>query len=89
MRPAWREFRKTRNKTPYSAQHLRPRFARGFFFAANNFGLAEFARSRNLRFAPSDRLRRTPVRSRRASANRKASADFRKPLDVVRRCRCR
>ncbi|MDB6088110.1 MAG: hypothetical protein JWN85_894 [Gammaproteobacteria bacterium] len=36
MRPAWRELRKTRNKTPYSAQHLRPRFVRGYFLRRNN-----------------------------------------------------
>ena len=36
MRPARRGLRKTRNKTPYSAQHLRPRFMRGLFCVARS-----------------------------------------------------
>jgi len=37
VRPAWRGLPKTRNKTPYSAQHLEPRLVRGSFFSKTCF----------------------------------------------------
>jgi hypothetical protein len=36
VRPAWRGLPKTRNKTPYSAQHLEPCVSRALFLWAKN-----------------------------------------------------